>query len=465
MGLRRADARFILPQHVERAIVLGLPEWREALEEAGIEVVRGAEGEELVIAAAERADAALALRPRQLLLVAGRPWRRLRSAGWSAQAVQPLPDLERPELLVPLGQRAAVAYALRRRSSLSRARLVGATELLARGVAAPGRPVLTAAARNGARPFLVRAAEESLGLDAAEWFFAFDPWAQRFTRGALHLFRTAEKEPAWVLKFARVPGLAELFDRDEQGLRLAARSPVVALHAPKLVGRLEVAGLHASVETAAVGTRLPTLLALPRRRAERLAAVERVADWVVRVGVETASRDSRLQADLQRLDPAFATELAQVPAVFSHGDLVGENVIVTGEGFTVLDWESAREHGSPLWDLLSFLTGSLAALDGLEDESRREEHFARLWRGELPSSEVLFRWTRRAVEAGGIPPQAVGPLATVLWQSYARLDEDMAERLELAESRPREREPATVRFVRRWLADPLLGPGWDRWRG
>ena len=464
MGFRRADARFLLPRPAARAVVLGLPEWSASLAEAGVEVVGEREGEQLVVAPAGALDAALALRPQQLLLVGGRPSRRLWTAGWSAQAVQSLPDLERPELLVPLGQRAAAAYAVRRRrepdSASQRARLRAGTELLARGLTAPGRPGLTTASQEGTRPFLVRAAAEELQLEAGEWFFAFDPWAKRFTRGALHLFGAGRAEPTWVVKFARVPGLEGLFERDEHGLRLAARTPVVAPQAPQLVGRIEVDGLHASVETAAVGSRLPALLGSSRPRAERLAAIEQVADWVVRVGAET-----RRSGMPEQLAAADDPSLAHVPGVFWHGDLVGENVIVQDDGFTVLDWESAQEAGPPLWDLFYFLTGSLAALDGLDDESRREEHFARLWRGELPSSETLFRWTRRAVETTGLAPESVGQLATLLWRTYARLDQQQADRLEQAEGRPREREPATTRLLTRWLGDPLLGPGWDRWRG
>jgi hypothetical protein len=131
--------------------------------------------------------------------------------------------------------------------------------------------------------------------------------------------------------------------------------------------------------------------------------------------------------------------------------------------FTVLDWESAREHGLPLWDLFYFLTRAIGVLDDLQTEAEREEHFVRLWRGELPSSELLFGWTRRAVTASGVPPAAVGPLATLLWLSYALLDLDEAVEIEQAtgDAPP---QPTTALFARRWLSEPGLGPGWDRWR-
>jgi thiamine kinase-like enzyme len=157
-------------------------------------------------------------------------------------------------------------------------------------------------------------------------------------------------------------------------------------------------------------------------------------------------------------------KLPLVPAVLQHGDVYGENVLLAGDGgFTVVDWESAREHGLPLWDILYFLTRAIAALDDLRTEAEREEHFVQLWLGELPSSELLFRWTRRAVEAVGIPTEAVGTLATLLWLSYAQLDSDQAAEIEAIEGAAAE-QPATVQFARRLLTEPGLGPGWERWR-
>jgi hypothetical protein len=99
-------------------------------------------------------------------------------------------------------------------------------------------------------------------------------------------------------------------------------------------------------------------------------------------------------------------------------------------------------------------------LDDLRTEAEREEHFVRLWRGELPSSELLFHWTRRAVSAGGIPPDAVGSIATLLWLSYALLDLDQATEIGEAQGAG----PTTALFALRWLGEPGLGPGWDRWR-
>jgi Phosphotransferase enzyme family len=481
MSLRRADPRFALPRLAGTAALIGdLPGWRDGFEQAGVEVVPGRA--ELVVAPAGRAAEALALEPELLVLEGGRPAQRLRAAGWSPLVLLPLPEAERPELLLPAGHAAPVRYAVRhwRRgtSTATRARNVLARELLARGLVPPGRRTLTVASRPGGDPFFVAAAREALGVEAIDWFASFGRWAKPFSRGAFFLFTERDPAPPWVLKFARLPGLERLFDDDERGLRLAERSPpVVAGHAPSLVGRFEVQGLHASVETAAQGEAIVAALDSSRPRSEGLAAVERIADWLVRLAKSTAAPADALEPERRRLAedvvPRWATEglpqdlvesLPPVPAVFQHGDVFGENVVLDDRGgFTILDWEAAREHGLPLWDLFYFLTRAISVLDGLQTEAEQEEHSVRLWRGELASSELLFRWTRRAVAASEVPLAAVGPLATLLWLSYALLDLDEAAEIEQATGEVQS-PPATVAFARRWLSEPGLGPAWDRWR-
>jgi len=135
----------------------------------------------------------------------------------------------------------------------------------------------------------------------------------------------------------------------------------------------------------------------------------------------------------------------------------------------VLDWESARHNGMPLWDLWYFLHLALAELDGVSgigeaDLRAREHHAVALFRGELPSSEVLFRWTRRGVEACRVPPEAVGSIATLSFLhhglSQAAREEAVLEHAQGGTAL----EMLPPRLARHWLTDPALGPGWDRWR-
>jgi hypothetical protein len=401
-------------------------------------------------------------------------------AGWSTRVLLLLPDRDRPELLLPAGAGAAVRYAVRHwrggTTGVMRARNLVARELLARGVVPPGRAATTVAARTSGPPFLVAAALEALGVDGVQWFLAFGPWAHSFSRGAFYLFERHEAQPAWVVKFARIPGLRRLFDKDEQGLRLAERAgAIVGEHAPRLVGRFEAGGLEASIETAATGSRLADLLRSPVHRHERTATLERIAAWIVEVARETSSSPATLEPELRWLAaevaPAWTEhglpdgvveDLQGLPAVMQHGDLWADNIFVHRDGFTVVDWESVQAHGMPLWDMFYFLTDALAIVAGVSSEDEREEHFVRLWRGDLSSSEVLFRWTRATAEASRVPPEAVGRVATMLWLSYALGDIARSERR--GESTAA-KEPSTLRFARRWLSDPALGPGWNRWRG
>ena len=117
----------------------------------------------------------------------------------------------------------------------------------------------------------------------------------------------------------------------------------------------------------------------------------------------------------------------------------------------------------PLWDLFYFLNEALAISDGVRSEDERTEHFGRLWRGELPSSQLLFRWTRELVGAAKIPAEAVGPIATLLWLHYATKGIGHLERVERIEGVDQPAETAMMRNARLWLADPALGPGWRRW--
>jgi hypothetical protein len=482
VSLRRIDVRFALPRPVRRAVVLGdLPSWREGLAQAGIETVpaAGAEQPQLVVAPSSLMREALTLAPEMLVLEGGRRLRSLQAGGWSGQVLLLLPDLERPELLLPAGEEDAVRYAVRHwregLTPLTRARNVLVREFLARGFIPPGRSATTVAARSNGPPFLVAAALEALPVDDVRWFAAIGTWAHAGSRGAFYLFPPDAAEPAWVVKFARVPGLSGPFVRDEQGLRLAERTGgIVATHAPRLLGRFEVSGLEASIETAATGSRLTDVLRSSRPARERLAALERVASWIVQLARDTSSPPQTLEPELRLLAddvvprwtkhglPAtLIDDLPPVPAVFQHGDLHAENVFLRGDRFTVVDWESAQAQGMPLWDILYFLTDALAAIAGVNSEDEREEHFVRLWRGDLASSEVLFRWTRATAQASGVPADAVGPVATLLWLSYALGDVARSER---RGDSPSAVTPSTLRFARRLLTEPGLGAGWDRWR-
>ena len=150
----------------------------------------------------------------------------------------------------------------------------------------------------------------------------------------------------------------------------------------------------------------------------------------------------------------------RVPGVALHDDLGCWNILSRGREFTVVDWETARPSGFPLWDLWYFLADAAATADRVASaESRR---MGALFRGEHRLSEALFRRTRTLVGAFGIDPEAVGALAASCRLHYERA-------YETAVARVREiggDHPATFRWptADEWLRDDRLGLGWDAWR-
>jgi hypothetical protein len=333
------------------------------------------------------------------------------------------------------------------------------------------------AAQRPGPPYLVTAARDLGVFDNVCWVLALGA-GDTLSRNVFHLFEPRAPTPAWVLKFARVAAYGDPFDRDERGLELAARAgSLVARRAPRLVGRMEVDGVHLSLETAAVGSRLRELLLAPAPRSEKLQLVERVAAWILDVARETATGADALQGERRRLRddvlPAYASagvradlvsSLPPIRPVLQHNDLGSWNIVCSGADFTVLDWESSSRHGLPLWDLFYFLADALALVDGSPLGEMRHLHTIPLFRGELPSSEVLFEWTRRGVEATAVPPDAVGSIATLCWLhhslSHVRRGAVLDEITPGADSAVH----GTEKVGRAWIADAALGENWASWR-
>jgi hypothetical protein len=208
-----------------------------------------------------------------------------------------------------------------------------------------------------------------------------------------------------------------------------------------------------------------------------LAAVERIAAWIVEVARQTAAARPAIEPELARLRrdvvPAWSEDgagddlldgLERVPAVLQHNDLGTWNVVVDGTGFTAVDWESARAAGLPLWDLLYFLSYAVVAVDRVA-LPQHEQHLVDLFLGRGPSAPLLFRWVRRAVAELGIDADAVGRLATTCWLHHGRSHVRRDAAVRAAGGEPAEAITSLPRrLARRWLREPGLGAGWDRWR-
>jgi hypothetical protein len=219
------------------------------------------------------------------------------------------------------------------------------------------------------------------------------------------------------------------------------------------------------------------VLRAPGDRGVKLRVVEAVAAWLLEVAQTTRSAPERLEPERRRLaddvlphwrelgaGDDLVAGLDSISAVFEHRDLGSWNLVAAGDGFTAVDWESSLRDGFPLWDLLYFLTDALAHLDGASPLERRAEHAARLHRGELGSSAILFSWVRRIVDALAIPPQSVGRLATLCWLHHGV--SHIARRAAAESVAPSTSgiAPYLDGIARLWLTDRALGPGWEAWR-
>ncbi|MDX6415207.1 MAG: hypothetical protein QOH23_2617 [Gaiellaceae bacterium] len=481
MSLDRVDARFLLPTLPSRATVVGqFPTWAEGLEQAGIELsgVDSTEAPQLAIARADAIDAAIATGADLLLVEGGTATGALRRAGFHVQRFLPRPTVERPAVFIPLDQPHAARYAATHWTASTpwwrRARNSLAAHALGLGLA-PSRGAVTLVATRRREPPAFVAAAASRGHEASSWLLT-PGRGDELSRSVFHLFGQGSHSPDLVLKFARVTNYRAPFDRDEAGLALVrtAGSPVEG-HAPRLLDRFDVEGLEASVETAARGERLTRLLARSGR-APGLELIERIAAWLISVAEATAAGPETLEAERLRLvqevlplweghgvDAALVNDLPALGAVLQHNDPGPWNIVADSSAFTLVDWESARQHGLPLWDLVYFLTEALATLDQVADQDR-DEYVGRLFRGEAKSSGVLFAWIRRAVSASAIPPVAVGPLVTLCWLHHGISHRTRHRTVEALGAGSANFVPPIERTADVWLRDPGLGASWTKWR-
>jgi hypothetical protein len=461
-----SDARFLLPQPVERALVLGpLDDWRAELEAAG--VVLDGPPDVVVTTPADLVD----IPDAPGVIVVGGP----RQRGWAGSVgVTPVPRRADTGALVPLGSppmaRAATTRWARPANAALRVRNAMAARLVDAGIVVPGMVPVWVRARRPGPPWLLRAAADAglVDLRRPRLLVAGRPTSRS-------AFLVAPDAPdGVVVKFARDRRVTEPFLAGQRGLRaVAAAGRPVAAHAPRLLGRLDAAGHIVSVESALPGTDLSTLLARPAP-GRLLPRIEEVADWLVEVARATARPPEALEPERERLrrvlaDPAASSARAAVaepphaPAVLRHGDLGTWNVLVDDDSFGVVDWETVVLAGYPLWDLLHFLQDALGAIDLRGGGLRSEEHFVRLFRGELASSHVLFAWVRRLVDAIGIPADDVGAIATSLWADQA-VTVTAALRDGVALDAAGGAESMHISRLRLWMADPQLGHGWDAWQ-
>jgi hypothetical protein len=467
-----SNLRFLLPAPLGAVDVVGAETGLSAALRAA-----GGDGRSPVAIATAATAGEAARRGYACIVIEGRTRNALANQGYRAETFLTLPSVAEPSLVLPLRHRTACGYALANwtfpKTPLRRLRNRAARALLRRGLLPPVLPALTVATRAPALPFLVAAATKH-GVPEDVEYFMRNAARDELSRGTFFLFERTRREPSWLLKFGRARGYDGPFDGDEQGLRLVEAAPAsVSRHAPRLLGRFEAGGHHASLETAATGRPLADRLRQADDPRDKLALVDAVADWIVELGRSTR-REDRLEAERARLEAllgdgaeaAYARErslprLRATPTVLQHNDLGCWNIIGDRDSFTAVDWESVQPAGLPLWDLWYFLRDALAAVDGV-DAPGREAHLEALFRGELASSRVLFRWTQRAVEALGVPPEEVGAIATLCWLYHAGSHGRRIAAIE--QHAPGTPGVDAFPLPRGWFTDDRLGNDWSAWR-
>jgi hypothetical protein len=476
-GENRADAIFALPSVPKTAVVLGdLPAWRSGLPRRGVEIVEGRGHTPDLAVAKDSTDLHNCRAP--FIILEGFRGREgiLRAAGYRTRHLLALPRRGEPAVLFDPRQRRAARYAIAGVLAhpelwrTIRGRLAAA--MFGAGIRLPLGTGLTLGANTSGPPALIAAARE-LGLPPDREWMLLVAAGSAVRRDAFLLFPRGAWRPDLALKFARIPTRSA--DRDAQGLAtVASAGGSVTARAPRYLGGLDVNGFAASLETAAVGSKLSAVLRRPGTRAAKLKLIQPVVEWLIQVGRETASPPDSLEPERRRLRDvvlpywgvpggSLVDGLEGIPGTFQHGDLAGEHVVVDGPGFTVLDWERASAHSFPLTDLTVLATDTLRILDGALREEERIPHLRALFTGRAPSSPILFRWLRDMSRALALPTESVGGLVTVAWLDLGRLEAMERHRIASLTGEKLGR-PNKERAARAWLSDPALGLLWEGWR-
>ena len=485
MSLRSADLRFVVPHEVSTAIVLGsrrsarLGRLRAGLVEAGVHVVDGLRRNQPVdlVVAGGYDGRAVDLPGRAHLLLGAPAFPSAKLRGRDRLGLLVRGDVATADTVLPVSSSRPLAHHLTnlrpQRGRRAQLRDIALTHLgrgpvpLVRLLPGTSRISLVGPVGSDLRPGLLRAAE-SLGIEAGcSWVLDLGS-GDELQRAVFHVLRPSQE--GWVVKFSRVTGYDRPFLRDETGLSLARTAgPRTRAHVPEHLGRLQYGGLTASVETAGAGGQLLHLL--PDRP---VLVLEAIASWVIGMGAESRQAPQLLDRERVRLRQVLAAagpstgapadlvdRVPAVPAVLQHNDLGSWNILSDGQGFTVVDWESAQPTGLPLWDMLYFAADVLARLDGPAEPSVLVQRTLQICAGESPRSEVLFRWLSAAAHALHVPTAAIGPLAALCWLHHAQ----SATRRNAALSGA---SPAPLGHLAllapAWLAHPALGAGWPALR-
>lgn len=371
-------------------------------------------------------------------------------AGWSS-----------PPRNVPAGHRVA-AYRGRQAAG-------GALVLTPLSRASMGRPAMRRAggrtvwvsAAGTTTPAIVRAAVP--GATVTELVVSSDP-----RRRVAFMLRRPDDHATTLIVKAGVGRHGADRNAPEQAMLRQLHDLGVGAHVPEPHGDGELDGLHWAAETVVFGT--PMIRMRPLWwRVHGAMATGAVIHWLEDLAVRSA-RPAPPRWEDRGLHPvgeaaawmrAALDSVACSPGVVTHGDLVtGDNILVAGRRFSVIDWETGTRDGVPLVDLLPMCCWSLARCRGLGRPSEQADFVVDLCAGSVAESPMLLDLVSRYLGRVGLPLRAAGPLAAVAWAHAGSMRARNAGMVQAAGDQPRTWTSMAELVLERWMVHPRLGHGW-----
>lgn len=239
---------------------------------------------------------------------------------------------------------------------------------------------------------------------------------------------------------------------------------------PRAGGSGDLDGLHWSVESEANGR--------PIARARRPwwlrhggSIVRAMARWLDDLAIRSARSVPARPAPERGIAvvgeaaawvrPALGA-LADVPAIVTHGDLAtGENVLVSGSGFWVVDWETSTAHGVPLVDLLPFTCWALARRRGLSRPAEQAAFVLELCRGTVGESRLLFGIVQDHLRGLVLDEQMAGPLAAIAWAHHGSMRARHVSMVRSAGGEPSTWVSMSELVLQGWMRDDSLALTWS----
>lgn len=210
-----------------------------------------------------------------------------------------------------------------------------------------------------------------------------------------YIFADNEPDPRWVAKMPRTPRDNPILQREYDLIRhLRDRgSEYVRATVPGPIFTVSIDGHIVGVERHIEGRTMDGLMAgasleqlreclemgigwLLRCQQETVVFHGRLSDSQVERYLRTPLEQLRTNTRLTESELRFVEELERrvlkladhpLPLVFNHGDFRPGNILLTGDGIRVIDWEFGAQAELPIYDVFSYLSRSYARYHAMEE--------------------------------------------------------------------------------------------------